>query len=98
MEFKAHDPKRGLRLYRQIRLGPPGLSRGFAPAASAVEAKPPSAAKGISTSVKGRGGRPRTIEGRPWLELGISRRTWERRRKEGAARRAPPKPTARVAD
>ena len=29
------------------------------------------------------GGRPRTIEGRPWEAEGISRRTWERRRKGG---------------
>ena len=32
-----------------------------------------------------KGGRPREIEGRPWEAEGISRRTWERRRKEGRA-------------
>jgi hypothetical protein len=28
-----------------------------------------------------RGGRPRLIEGEPWVAEGISRRTWERRKK-----------------
>jgi hypothetical protein len=36
--FKAHDPKLGHRLERQVGLGPAGLSRGLAPAAAAVEA------------------------------------------------------------
>ena len=26
------------------------------------------------------GGRPKTIEGEPWVEAGVSRRTWERRK------------------
>ena len=29
-----------------------------------------------------KGGRPREIEGEPWVEAGVSRRTWERRRKK----------------
>lgn len=29
-------------------------------------------------------GRPREIEGEPWVEAGVSRRTWERRRKKEA--------------
>jgi hypothetical protein len=32
-----------------------------------------------------KGGRPRTIEGCPWEAEGISRRTWERRRKGGGS-------------
>lgn len=30
-----------------------------------------------------RGGRPREVEGEPWKAAGVSRRTWERRRKAG---------------
>jgi hypothetical protein len=30
-----------------------------------------------------RGGRPRLIEGEPWVAAGVSRRTWERRKKGG---------------
>ena len=30
-----------------------------------------------------KGGRPRVIEGEPWIAEGVSRRTWERRKKGG---------------
>ena len=31
-----------------------------------------------------KGGRPREIEGEPWVDAAVSRRTWERRRKKEA--------------
>lgn len=40
---------------------------------------PVSAGKGSGP----RGGRPRVVEGEPWKAEGVSRRTWERRRKAG---------------
>jgi hypothetical protein len=38
---------------------------------------------GVSVAAKV-GGRPKAVEGEPWVTEGISRRTWERRRKGGA--------------
>jgi hypothetical protein len=52
--FKAHDPKLGHRLERQVGLGPAGLLRRFAPD-TAVVVEGPAVAKA---------GRPRTIDGR----------------------------------
>jgi hypothetical protein len=43
--FKAHDPKLGHRLERQVGLGPAGLVRRFALSATVVEA-PSAIAKG----------------------------------------------------
>jgi hypothetical protein len=51
-----------------------GLARRIAP-----DARPVAAVE----APRGKGGRPREIEGRPWEAEGLSRRTWERRRKKG---------------
>jgi hypothetical protein len=77
MEFKAHDPRHGRRLDRQIRVGPAGLSRGFAPGAevrqrdaqSASAAKQDSPVKQQTKSVQTRA---RTLDGRFGKRVGGS--------------------------
>jgi hypothetical protein len=41
------------------------------------------AAEVEASKAKGKVGRPKVIEGAPWAAAGVSRRTWERRRKKG---------------
>jgi hypothetical protein len=78
-DFKAHD------LGRLQALGRSGLSQQigqverFAPDARPAAAVEAPGAKGP----RNKGGRPRVIEGEPWVAEGVSRRTWERRQKEG---------------
>jgi hypothetical protein len=85
--FKAHGPRLG----KQLGLGPTGLVRQIQDEAPAVQAERLPLACGDQTRKSGssvnrprKGGRPRTIEGQPWEKEGVSRRTWERRRKGGA--------------
>jgi hypothetical protein len=77
--FKAHDWRRGLRLQA---LGPAGLSRRIV---EAVAAEPDRKLATTLSPKRGKGGRPREIEGEPWKAAGVTRRTWERRRKKGAS-------------
>jgi hypothetical protein len=70
-EFRAHDPKLGHRLERQVWLGPAGLSRRLAPDAPSVKAERLPSAEGAQSRKSGdfvnqgpKGGRPRTIDGR----------------------------------
>ena len=76
MAFKAHCEPHGPRLWMIRPLGLPRLARAFGSAAAPAPAVRQAPAK----KPKGKGGRPRTI-GEPWLAEGVSRRTWERRRK-----------------
>jgi hypothetical protein len=82
MGFKAHETH-GPRLGMIKALGPswPARAVGSAVAPAPAVRQPPA---------KGKGGRPREIEGEPWVAAGVSRRTWERRRQaaEGDERQA----------
>ena len=94
--FGAHDRKHGGKLAQVQALGPSGLARQVQPVAAelrtAAVSKPERMAKAqaalASREAGGfledrRGGRPVKHEGRPWEAEGVSRRTWERRRKGG---------------
>ena len=78
--FKAHDWRRGPRIQR---LGPAGLSRRIVEAVKAEPDRNLATTSSLpSLSLKrGKGGRPREIEGEPWKAEGVTRRTWERRRR-----------------
>jgi hypothetical protein len=75
--FRAHGEIYGPRLGRVRPLGPPGLMRAAGSAAAPAVRQPP------AKKPKGQAGRPRVEGKRPWEAEGISRRTWERRRKKG---------------
>ena len=93
--FKAHE-SHGPRLGMIRPLGAPRLARAVGSAAAPAPAVRQAPAK----EPKGKGGRPRTI-GEPWLAEGVSRRTWERRRKasrRGVRREALPARGLRDAD
>ena len=78
--FKAHGDTLGPRLEMIRPLGPSGLARAFGSAAAPAPAVRAASAK----KPKGAGGRRRGIEGEPWVEAGVTRRTWERRRRKAA--------------
>jgi hypothetical protein len=85
--FGGFSEKLGPRLKRQREAGLTAMERRFVtvaperaerPALRVVERKAPAA------KAAGRGrGRPRVEGERPWEAEGVSRRTWERRRKGG---------------
>jgi hypothetical protein len=90
--FGAHRESLGPRYRRQVDLGPSNLARRVV---TVGEGKPQAlqpaelgrdrvrVAREAVGEVAGRGrGRPRVDGVRPWEAAGVSRRTWERRRKE----------------
>ena len=94
-ESKHYGAAGGPRLGRQRANGVPNLARQYVDAEPAVRVKKevmplqqnqpylrgaPSAGAKRSGP---KGGRPRVIEGEPWVAEGVSRRTWERRKKGG---------------
>jgi hypothetical protein len=88
--FKLHGPEHGGRLEDQIALGDSNWARRFvtvreqaaAPKAERIERARVAVSKvGGVVGKRGRG-RPRVIEGEPWAADGVSRKTWERRRKK----------------
>ena len=90
-EFKGDRRELGRRLEQIRGLGRRGGLRFVEEAEPAKEVAPlPNSPDGLSKAPDEgarrsgpRGGRPRLIEGRPWEAAGVSRRTWERRKKGG---------------
>ena len=86
----AHNAQPGSKLAQLRQLGATGFSRQVIAGGRKTEplAKTPRQASQKVTKAsrpgKNKGGRPKAIQGEPWVVEGISRRTWERRQKAKA--------------